>query len=101
MIIPIFCSVLYLLTCFVVASAAKNKKVGSQRTFHIAVLLTPLVAFFVVFLSSKKQNQELHLFRCKRCGFEYNENRTTCQACAKEGLNIFVNKSIKREISLK
>jgi len=102
MLIPILCSVFYLLACFVVAFAAKNKNIGSQRTFHIAVLLTPLVALFVVVLSSKKTIPVLQLFHCKRCGFEYSEKHATCPACAKEGINIFVNESImKRVVSLK
>ena len=101
MLIPILFSVSYLLACFGVASLAKNKKVGPQRTFHIAVLLTPLVALFVVVLSSKKTIPVLQLFHCKRCGFEYSEKHATCPACAKEGINIFVNESSKREVFVK
>ena len=101
MLIPMLCSIFYLLTCFIVASAAKNKNVGSQRTFHIAVLLTPLVAFIVVVLSSKKTIHELKFLPCRCCGFEYNEKDTTCPACTKEGVNIFVNESIKQVVSLK
>jgi predicted Zn-ribbon and HTH transcriptional regulator len=101
MLIPIFFSIFYLLACFGVATAAKNKKVGSQKTFHIAVLLTPLIALFVVVFSSKKQMTELQVSHCKRCGFEYSEKLFSCPACAKEGLSKFVKESIKREVSLK
>jgi hypothetical protein len=101
MLIPILFSVSYLMACFGVASMAQNKKVGSQRTFHIAVLLTPMIALFVVVFSQKKEIAKLHLFQCKRCGFEYSDKYTTCPACAKEGINVFVNESVKRTISLK
>jgi hypothetical protein len=101
MLIPILFSVSYLLACFGVASLAKNKKVGPQRTFHIAVLLTPLIAYFVVIFSQKKEVVKLQLFHCKRCGFEYSDQHITCPACAKEGINVFVNESVKRTVSLK
>jgi len=101
MLIPILFSVSYLLACFWVASIAGNKKVGAQRTFHIAVLFTPLVAYFVVVFSQKKQAVKLQLFHCRRCGFEYSDKHVTCPACAKEGINVFVNETVKRTVSLK
>ena len=101
MLIPILISVSYLLACFGVASAAENKKVTAQRTFHIAVLFTPLVALLVVVFSPKRQAVKLKLFHCKRCGFEFSERHATCPACAKEGINIFVNETVKRTVSLK
>ena len=101
MLIPILFSVFYLLACFGVATAAQNKKVDPQKTFHIAVLLTPVVALFVVALSSKKQISQLHLSHCNRCGFEYSERQGTCPACEKEGITIFAKKPIKHEVSLK
>lgn len=101
MLIPILFSAFYILACFGVASAAENKKVGSQRTFHIAVLLTPLVALFIVVLSSKKQMHELQLYRCKQCGFEYHTKYASCPAGKKEKLNIIVKESIIFKVSLK
>ena len=101
MLIPILIAVSYLLACFGVASAAENKKVTAQTTFHIAVIFTPLIAILVVVFSPKKQAVKLKLFHCKRCGFEFSERHTTCPACAKEGINIFVNETIKRTVSLK
>jgi hypothetical protein len=101
MIIPMLFSVVYLLACFWVAATAKHRKVGSQRAFHIAVLLTPLVAFIVVKSSAKKLETHLQFFRCKRCGYEYSEKHATCPACAKEGLKVYVNESIKPEVLLR
>jgi hypothetical protein len=101
MLIPVLFAILYLLACFGIASFAVNKKVGSQRTFHIAVLFTPLIAYLVVALSPKKEVVKLQLFKCKRCGFEYTDKHITCPACAKEGINVFVNESVKRAVSLK
>ena len=101
MFIPILFAVSYLLACFGVASIAGNKKIGAQRTFHIAVLFTPLVAYLVVVFSQKKQVVKVQLFHCKRCGFEYSEKHVTCPACAKEGINVFVNEPLKRTASLK
>ena len=101
MLIPILFSVFYLLACFGVATAAQNKKVGPQKTFHIAVLLTPVVALFVVALSQKKQISQLRLSHCNCCEFEYSDRQISCPACAKEGMTIFVKKHIKHEVSLK
>jgi predicted Zn-ribbon and HTH transcriptional regulator len=101
MLIPILIAVSYLLACFGVASAAENKKVTAQTTFHIAVIFTPLIALLVVVFSPKKQAVKLKLFHCKRCGFEFSERHATCPACAKEGINIFVNEKIKQTVSLK
>ena len=74
MIIPMLFAVVYLLSCFGVATAAKHRKVGSQRAFHIAVLFTPLAALAVVLLSAKKLETHLQFYRCKRCGYEYPKN---------------------------
>ncbi len=101
MIIPMFFAVVYLLSCFWVATAAKHRKVGSQRTFHIAVLFTPLVALAVVLLSAKKLETHLQLYRCKRCGYEYSDKYSSCPACAKEGLHVFVNETINQEVILR
>jgi len=101
MLIPILFSVLYLLACFGVASMAEKRKIGSQRSFHIAVILTPIVAFFAVVFSPKIPIHKFQLYRCKRCGQEYTDKHATCPTCAKEGLNIFVNDIIKKEVSLK
>ena len=101
MLIPILFSVFYLLACFGVATAAENKKVGSQNTFYIAVLLTPMVALVVVAFSSKNQIRELQLSQCKRCGSEYPVKHISCPTCAKEGLTSFVNEPIIREVFLK
>ena len=101
MLIPILFSITYLLGCFGVASTAVNKKIGAQRTFHIAVLFTPLIAYLVVVLSRKKETVKLQLFHCRRCGFEYSDKHVTCPACAKEGINVFVNETVKRTVSLK
>ncbi len=101
MLIPILIAVSYLLACFGVASAAENKKVTAQTTFHIAVLFTPLVALLVVVFSPKKQAVKLKFYHCKRCGFEFSERHATCPACAKEGVNIFVNETMKQKVSLK
>jgi len=101
MLIPILFSVTYLLACFGVASIAVNKKIGAQSTFHIAVLFTPLMAYFVVVFSQKKQAVKIKLFHCRRCGFEYSDKHVTCPACAKEGINVFVNEAVKRTVSLK
>ena len=101
MLIPILVSVSYLMACFGVASIAESKRVGAQRIFHVAVLFTPLFAFIIVALSPKKQIVKLQIFHCKRCGFEYTEKHVSCPACAKEGINIFVNETVKRTVSLK
>jgi hypothetical protein len=101
MIIPMLFAVVYLLSCFGVATAAKHRKVGSQRAFHIAVLFTPLVALVLVLISTKKLETHLQFYRCKRCGYEYSEKYSACPACAKEGLHIFVNETIKTEAALR
>ena len=101
MLIPILFSVTYLLGCFGVASLAVNKTISAQSAFHIAVLFTPLIAYMVVTFSQKKVAVKLQLFHCRRCGFEYSDKHVTCPACAKEGINVFVNETIKRTVSLK
>ena len=101
MLLPMLFSVTYLLGCFGVASIAQNKKIGAQSTFHIAVLFTPLIAYLVVVFSPKKLAVKLQLFHCRRCGFEYSDKHVTCPACAKEGINVFVNETVKRTVSLK
>ncbi|MDP4289528.1 MAG: hypothetical protein Q8908_00450 [Bacteroidota bacterium] len=101
MLIPIVFSASYILSCFGVASIAENKKVGAQRTFHIAVLFTPLIALLVVAFSPKTPEVKVKLVKCRRCGYEFPDQYLSCPACAKEGKNILANETSNPKVLIK
>ena len=76
MIFQMLFAVVYLLSCFGIAILAENKRIGSQRIFHIAVLFTPLIALMFVLLSTKKAEiQHLSVqhmpIKCERAHVPY------------------------------
>ena len=89
MILPVLFSVFYLTASFSVALATKNKEIGAQNVFHIAVLFTPLIALIIVVLSPKKKIVQSKMFQSIKFNVDYSDRSIKNLERIKEGIKIF------------
>ena len=92
--------VVYLLLVFLATFALEKSNKKRLSFFILCLFLTPIAGLLKKLAFGKKANgvHTVVHYRCERCGFEFTEPQEYCDLCAKEGLQIKLQRHAMRII---
>lgn len=81
----IFIAVIYVFLIITVAKLGTYKACGGKKGLAISLIFTPIVGFFYVAKSPKKNLLKITHYKCGSCGLEYTTYHKYCPSCLKDG----------------
>jgi hypothetical protein len=93
----IFFLIIYFILVAIVTMMGSRRKIGLRNSFITSTLLTPIIGFFIVSVSTKSRKSKshsrksgsssshrgIHIYKCKYCGYKSQEKFDICPLCGK------------------